>query len=97
MGHQIIQQPDGLFCVFSTVVDDFIFTDATAEELVAWYAKEAAERAADRTRHICERVAAGDARSVYHRFAMTYDEARETALSAWRGGKKTRMRADGAL
>jgi len=42
MSRQIIKQPDDNFCVFSSITDTFIITDATKEELIEILAKEAA-------------------------------------------------------
>lgn len=75
VGHQIIRQPDGLLAVFSTVVDDWVLTDATAAELEDYYAAKAADDARRRTREITDAVLAGEARKVYYQFTMTYDEA----------------------
>lgn len=75
MGHQIIQQPDGNLCVWSTVVDELIITDATPQELADYYADRAATDARIETQEIIERVLAGEARKVYFQFTMTYDEA----------------------
>lgn len=81
MGHQIIQQPDGLLCVFSTVTDSIIIRDATAAELIADYAEMAAVEARERIRRIIDLVEAGDARKAYYQFTMTYDEAVEMDLA----------------
>jgi len=81
MGHQIIQQPDGHLCVWSTVVDDFIITDATADELADYYAKDAAAKARKDTKRLTEAVLAGRAREVYYQFTKTYDEATERRRS----------------
>lgn len=75
MGHQIIKQPDGRLAVFSSVVDDWIITDATQRELEDYYAEEAAEKARKVTRRICEAVLAGNARKVYYQFAISFEEA----------------------
>ena len=40
MGRAIIEQPDGLFCVWSTVVDDFLIYDATMEEIREWWRED---------------------------------------------------------
>jgi len=82
MGHQIIKQPDGRLAVFSSVVDDWIIHDASPQELEDYYAEKAAEKAREDTRRICGAVLAGDARSVYYQFALTFDEANEEAK--WR-------------
>jgi hypothetical protein len=75
MGQQIIKQPDGKLAVFSSVTDTFIVVDATPEELVEWRAEEAAERAREQTRRELDKVLAGDSRSAYFQFALTWDEA----------------------
>jgi hypothetical protein len=75
MGHQIIKQPDGRLAVFSSVVDDWIIRDATQQELEDYYAGEAATKARKDTRRVCEAVLAGNARSVYYQFAMSFAEA----------------------
>lgn len=75
MSRQIIRQPDGLYCVFSSNVDAFVATDATAEELIRWFVLEAAADASARTERLLEQVDAGTA---YPRpFAVTYAEAFE--------------------
>lgn len=47
MGTMILRQPDDLYCVYSTVVDDFLVYDATREELWQW-ARQRAEDSARR-------------------------------------------------
>jgi 2-iminoacetate synthase ThiH len=34
MAEQIIKQPDGKYCGFSTVTDDAVYYDATKEEII---------------------------------------------------------------
>lgn len=75
MGHQIIQQPDGRLAVWSTVVDDWVLVDATAEELAAHFGHEERVKVQTAVRAQCEAVLTGDARSVYFQFAMTFEEA----------------------
>lgn len=77
MGHQIIKQPDGKLAVFSTGVDDWIIQDATADELVEYYATRAAEDARRSARETCNEVLADRAGMMYGQFTMTYDEAEE--------------------
>ncbi|MGC5263893.1 hypothetical protein ACPXCO_23020 [Streptomyces cyaneofuscatus] len=74
MGHQIIEQPDGLLAVFSSVVSSFVVTDATPEELIDWYADEAARDARERTKRLLDRVAQG-AHTAYAQHALTWEEA----------------------
>jgi hypothetical protein len=79
MGHQIIQQPDGKLCVWSTIVDALVVVDATPDELIEMYALKAAQEARERTRRIIDLVQSGQATKAYHQFTMTYDEAIEIA------------------
>lgn len=75
MSHQIIQQPDGRFCVFSTVVDEIVIWNATPAQLVDHYRQEAADRAEAEARRVIGHVQGGNARKAYYQFTMTYDEA----------------------
>jgi hypothetical protein len=75
MSHQIIQQPDGRFCVFSTVVDALVLVDATADALLDYYGEQAAAEAERRVKKIIANVTAGNARKSYYQFTLTYDEA----------------------
>lgn len=87
MGQQIIQQPDGRLCVFSTIVDQIVVADATAEELADYYAEQAAEDARRETKRLTEAVLSGDPRSVYYQFVKTYGTAVE--LHREHGGEET--------
>lgn len=75
MSHQIIPQPDGRLCVWSTVVDEIIIVDAEPDELVEYYADRASEDAREKSRRIIDLVSAGQARKVYYQFTMSYAEA----------------------
>jgi RecB family endonuclease NucS len=84
VGHQIIQQPDGLFAVFSNGVVDpvnpeatgtWILLDATADDLLDFYGQRAAAEARRHTMITIENVRAGQARKSYYQFTMTFEEA----------------------
>ena len=75
MGQQIIKQPDGLFAVFSSITDTFTFVDGTAEEVVEFFAEQAARDARRKVGHLVRLVAADQAREAYFQFAMTWDAA----------------------
>lgn len=77
MGHQIIEQPDGKLCVFSTVVDGIIIKDATGQELIDYYAAEAAISARQRTSQIIAYVRNHEPEKAYYQYTMSYDEAVE--------------------
>lgn len=75
MGFQIIEQPDGLLCVFSTGTNSIIIHDATRQQVIDYFV----QRAADNERHailrILDKVQAGQPNKVYHQFTMSYGEA----------------------
>lgn len=83
MGSQIIKQPNGLYAVFSSVVDAFVIYDATIEELiddaVADYRKD--------TQVSLRRIAAELERGgkPYHQFTMTFDEAVQHCRECYTG------------
>jgi hypothetical protein len=39
LGHQIIEQNNGKYSIFSTIVDTLVMWDATEEEIVEYYLK----------------------------------------------------------
>lgn len=44
MSHITIKQPDGNWCIWSTVVDDFIVVDATREEIIDYKLEQEREK-----------------------------------------------------
>lgn len=80
MGQQIIEQPDGKYAVFSSVVDSWILIDATREEIADHFAERAAERSRWDTEREFRRIDEG----IRYAHALTFDEAEE--LSAKYGG-----------
>lgn len=80
MGEQIIVQPDGKLCVYSSNVDAITLYDATDEEILDWYAERAARDARGHITAVLGHVRAGDTRAAYHQFAKTFDEAVADAL-----------------
>lgn len=75
MGHQIIKQPDGRLAVLSSFTDTFVLMDATPDEIVDWFAEQAAARERERTRSVLAHVLADNPRAAYFQFAHTWDEA----------------------
>lgn len=59
MGHQIIQQPDGKFCIFSTYIDQFVVQDKTASEIVEICVDYAADRERERVERIVNELSKG--------------------------------------
>jgi hypothetical protein len=77
MGHQIIKQPDGKLCVFSTVVDAIVIEDATEQDLLDYYVAQAAAKERDRVKKIIRNVQLGNPEDSYYQFTMSYEEAVE--------------------
>lgn len=73
MGKQIIKQPDGRFCIFSTNTDDLILCNLTRDEVIDYFSDYPAERQ-DRDREL-ELVEADQ--PAYYQFTMTFVEAVE--------------------
>ena len=44
MARQIVKQPNGLYAMWSTIVDDFLHVDLTRDEYITIRASEEAER-----------------------------------------------------
>jgi len=84
MGHQIIKQPDGLYAVFSSVVDSWILYDAARQDIIDYYAEKAREDAERDTARILDAIEV-DPRKAYYQFTMTFEEA--NAMSVKHGGE----------
>ncbi|UUV32147.1 hypothetical protein NQK81_01480 [Amycolatopsis roodepoortensis] len=90
MGQQIIRQPDGKFAIFSSTSDVgcIIVYDADADEIVEWFAEQAAKSARVQATRALEHVAAGEPDKTYHQFALTWEEVlkldREHDGTAWK-------------
>jgi hypothetical protein len=74
MARQIIKQPNGLLAEYSTIVDAFVFVDASEDDLIENAANEAAEEARKRYREAIERAKRGEIRKP---FGLTWEEALE--------------------
>lgn len=98
MGHQIIKQPNGLYAVWSSVVDHFIMWDCTPEDIIEDRVQEFREQTDKGVREICRRLDEGDMKT-YHQFTMTWNEAIEDIEEQY--GKDdevlVEMRADGLI
>jgi ERCC4-related helicase len=76
MGYQVIKQPTGqLFAIFSTFTDTIIVYDASAAEVVDWFAERASRDARTAVARLVQLVDADKAREAYYQFTMTWDEA----------------------
>lgn len=75
MSDQIIVQPDGKLCVYSSISGQFVFVDATPEELIEWRITEAADAARERTQRALAHVLGGHPEKIYRNATMTWEEA----------------------
>lgn len=73
MGRVIVKQPDGLWAVFSTIVDDFIYEDMP--DLEGYIKKRRKEVADDAEKDIRELQAKIERDGFYY---MTYNDCMET-------------------
>jgi hypothetical protein len=76
MGQQIIQQPDGKYALWSSVVDAFVLIDATPEEIVEHWLAEEATRLRSRVAEIVQQLNEG--KRPYLQFQMSWPEALKT-------------------
>lgn len=82
MGLQIIQQPDGRYAVWSSVVDDFVVIDASVDQVIEFYVSRAAEEERRYVRNVVKALAEGT--RLYHPRTMTWGEACKRRDSARR-------------
>ena len=83
MTTQIIKQPDGKFCLFSTVSDAIIALDMTGNEVERYFVDIATEQAISHVKHILSSL---DAKGKpYYQFTISVAEAAE--LHEEHGGK----------
>ena len=72
MGKQIIKQPNGKYCLFSSVVDNVTHYDCTPEEIVEALVEDFRVRVESHVYDVVEKLEAGE--KPYHQFTMSYDE-----------------------
>ena len=72
MGRQIIKQPNGLYCIYSTVVDNIIYYDITREEWIELRAQEEKERVTENINELCDKIEKGE--RAYYQFTKSYEE-----------------------
>lgn len=75
MPRQIIKQPDGLYAVWSTVVDGFVMIDATPQNIIDEFVAEQELEIGASVMRTVDALRRGE--KPYHQFTMTFDEALE--------------------
>jgi len=75
MSHQIIKQPNDLYCVWSTVVDNVIYYDCTALEIIDLYTAKSKEEHTAKVNEITIKLKAGI--KPYGQWTMDFDTMME--------------------
>lgn len=73
MPKQIIQQPDGQFAIYSSVVDAFVCIDCTERDLIREFVRDEWKKIADHVRRKVEALKNGE--KPYAQFTMSFAEA----------------------
>ena len=93
MGHQIIKQPNGKFCLFSSIVDNVIAFDCTAQDIIDIQIEVESERIKAKVSGIVEALERGE--KPYHQFTMSYSEMMKFIQRTH--GKKVREETQSAI
>jgi len=72
MGKQIIKQPNGKYCLFSSVVDNVTHYDCTPEEIVEALVESYRGSVEIQVSNTIKKLETGE--KPYHQFTMSYDE-----------------------
>jgi hypothetical protein len=73
MGKQIIRQPNGLYAIWSTVVQNIIFYDATPDEIIYELVEECREDISRDVHRVIDELKEGQ--KPYAQFTKTFEEA----------------------
>lgn len=71
MGRQIIKQPNGKYCIFSTVVDSVTDYDMSVEDIIEDWSKSFGD-VSEKVNEIIEKLERGE--KPYYQFTKTFDE-----------------------
>ena len=78
MGQQIIKQPNGKYCLFSSIVDSVTYYNMTKEEIVEVWTEDARKDFEKKVNDTAEKLDKG--KKPYFQFTMSYEEMLETIL-----------------
>ncbi len=76
MGQQIVKQPNGKYCLFSSVEDSVTYYNMSAEEIVEVWTEDARKEYERKVKGITEQLEAGG--KPYYQFTQTYEDCIET-------------------
>lgn len=72
MGRQIITQPNGKYCIFSSVVDNVTHYDMTPEEIIEEWTQEFKEEITEKVNKIINGLEGNS--KPYYQFTLSYEE-----------------------
>jgi len=72
MGHQVIKQPDGLYALFSSNVDNFIYINMTKEEYIESRIQEFTEKLKRDTEKLFVKLDRGE--KPYYQFTNSFED-----------------------
>ncbi len=72
MSRQIIKQPNGLYCIFSSIVDNVTMYDCTEEAIIEEWVAEQRVEITERVKGQIKKLEAGE--KPYHQFTQSYEE-----------------------
>jgi len=78
MGQQIIKQPNGKYCLFSSVVDNVTYYDMTKKEIVEVWTEKAKKDFEEKVSDIVSKLDKGE--KPYFQFTLGYEEMLQTIL-----------------
>jgi len=78
MGQQIIKQPNGKYCLFSSIVDTVTYYNMTKEEIVEVWTENARKEFEQKVNDITEKLDKG--KNPYFQFTLDYESMLQTIL-----------------
>lgn len=76
MGWQIIKQPNGKFCIFSSIVDNVIYYDGTPDQIINTFIDAESSSIRKKVNGIIDQIEKGE--KPYYQFTKTFDQMIET-------------------
>ena len=72
MGRQIIKQPNGRYCIFSSIVDNITHYDMEENDVVELWVEEQRRDISSKVREIIQSIESGG--KPYHQFTKSYED-----------------------
>jgi hypothetical protein len=72
MARQIIKQPNGKYCIFSSIIDNITHYNMSVDEIIEEWVKESKKEITERVNDIVSKIEKGE--KPYYQFTQSYDE-----------------------